>query len=379
MEPSRLDSGLQVDRWDSSVRLDFRPRRYHAAESVWLGDTLLLTHAEAKNAIAVDPLTASLWQLLDGHTSLRVIAEDLARVVGVDPDYAQKCVITLTKIFALEGFLESPRLPKALRPDVYDLPEVQSCRGRKLGLGEGSFIGVELGGGSRLRVGSTDSKITEWIADLLADRVLDAEPAEILSLNAARGSAQTRGHRKRHRLYSHCGSVLGSSFDRGAAASLLARSVQARIERIEGGAWFRCPALIANGQAALVSPDLELALLGASRGLDRAGIRLHDAAYIRYNPRSAAIEISEARWIHPEAPDDASTPAGIYPLATALVPSGDDSPLGRTLLWSRYGMARDAAHLQAAASIAMTAASIEIPAFASRSQATALVLSAFDG
>lgn len=246
----------------------FRPCRHEEIAEVEIDGRLVVGHEKIGRLLALDAVSSQLWRWFDGTVTLEELADDLAGATVLDLDTARIVLVRLAQALANDGFLFEPGMgePEHRRSHPWLSPD--SCVGRRIGLGRAEF--AQVGGRSNwFRIGST---LPGVIGPLTAGLELVPVDRRFLETIVLRGTRSRTGAPRLQQIFSTKGELLHACQDDVVAVDAFQRTVSARIELREGGAWVEGLVLVRNGGAVLIDRTYTRLVVDMRTELHRRGI-----------------------------------------------------------------------------------------------------------
>lgn len=280
--------------------------------------SLILADESCDVPLALDPIEAALWELMDGSIGIQELSDDVTAVagdLGVTPEEARRHLTCLLDRLARAGFVSGlgtdRRPPRAI---LAPIPR-DSCLSDRLGLSRATLAILGRDGG-RVQVAITHDGLAERAAQSWPGTWQTAEGpvggTELVALRYA------RGHTPRvQQVLGHFAQVHFASRDANLAVGAWARTV-AGLARLDAndGIWLHGPALVADGALLAVHPAFLREVTGALRcPLERAGLALSPGGLLELSVVAGRLHAGvPADWMSDDRPLT-------WPVASVVLPA----------------------------------------------------------
>lgn len=255
----------------------FRPRRHEEIAEVEVDGRLVVGHEKLGRLLALDAVSSQLWRLFDGTVTLEELASDLSGATALDLDTARNVLVRLAKALANDGFLVEPVVGQPEHRRTHPWLSPDSCAGRRIGLGRAEF--AQVGGRSNwFRIGST---LPGVVGPLTVGLELVPVDRRFLETIVLRGTRSRSGAPRLQQIFSTKGELLHACRDDVVAIDAFQRTVSARIELRDGGAWVEGLVLVRDGGAVLIDRTFTRLAVDIRTELHARGIDWAPAGILR--------------------------------------------------------------------------------------------------
>lgn len=269
--------------------LERRPIRLADVAAMRVDSSLVLASENCDRPVTLDSVSATIWDSLDGHSSVGDIAEDLVAALGGAMPNRARYVDWLCRALCQDGLVDDPSatahaVPRRLFPII----PPDSCLGKQLGLGRINLVQVRAGDGSMLRFGSTIAKLSDDMAAHLDVVPVDDNPVETIVLRA---TVSPSGRPRLQQLFDTLGNPLWAGRDIAAAGSAFRRTVGALL-KLHQGPWLQGLTVGSVDRAVIVHPALRDVVVDQARPiLERNGMRIAPCGMVLADPQSDSLVV----------------------------------------------------------------------------------------
>lgn len=262
---------------EGRIGSEYRPRVQPEVATAWVGDELVVGHEALGRFLVLDPVSAQLWALFDGTVTIEELARDLADVTSVPLDDARRILTRMCRALAHDGFLADEWIPEPTPRRQHPWIDAESCLGRKMGLGRAEMAQVEVNR-NWFRFGATLPGVVGPLVDGLRTMPVDERFIETIVF---RGTPSRGGVPRLQQVFDSTGNLLYASRDEDAALDAFQRTISARIELTEGGAWVEAPVMARGDRAVVLDRAFTRAVTSFRKDLEAAGVRWAPAGLLR--------------------------------------------------------------------------------------------------
>lgn len=294
------------------VQPDFRPLQRPDVGQTTVEGTLILGGELHSRTVTLDPVSAVIWEMLDGTVNLLEIAGEVAAAVGGDLAERGQQVSSLVALLASAGFIDNLVPIDVLTPRrVFPIAPLPTLLGKRLGVGDLTVRQIRSADGSSFRCASTIPDVLDDLAAFLDVEELDERPLDTLVLH----DTQSSGSTSMLVLSDAMGNTMFTTRDRALGMEAFRRTAAARSSG-PATAWIEAIAFQRGNRAVVVHPAFRESLVHLEQSvLDPLGVKLVPCGLLQMGP-DGQVRIA--------ADPVAGSPPLAWDLAGVVAPQGQD-------------------------------------------------------
>lgn len=261
---------MELDQPIRDLPAQVIPRHVDDVATCTFGESRILATERGNTPVALDAVSAVVWDGCDGSSTVGDLAEDLHAALGGDPGERRELVSWLISSLAIHGLVDWEDADVVLMPRrLHQSVTAEDCTGQTLGVRDAVFVQVRDSFGRSIRVGATIPWLIEGLGlvEGLEFEPVDDQAREFWFL---RGSQSTAGNARAQVLFDGLGNRHHLSWSMEMAAETLWRTIAGAVAgppavSLEG------PVLATARGAVLVHPTLREMVIDAVRPLRGPG------------------------------------------------------------------------------------------------------------
>ncbi|MDQ1532567.1 MAG: hypothetical protein QOF28_328 [Actinomycetota bacterium] len=281
---ARPETIVRLEQLDETARA----RALDRVTEIELDGESILYDEATQELLVLNGSAGLIWQNLDGTWSLRELIEELAVAFGVDENDLATDVLDTVRQLGSHGFLAGVVAPPQFLAD----PPIgcRSCVDRLDELDWGSTITFLLGD-LHIGVRSTDPDVDKLLRVALGAYVDDDTEAPV-NFSLRIGGRERRGQAGLHVLYQASDQLARSTAPSDVVRALFAQLASYASGPADGWLRLRVPAVVFDGAAVLITPELAPVVLDVEPRLRRSGLQRIESPVVDIDAATRELVVS---------------------------------------------------------------------------------------